>query len=197
MRVVRLLTGIAGLVGVVLAIPVFVAGVGLLWWTADGAAELPTVAIHTDARAYVATDIDTMWSDPAFPIPQARHAMLTVTGEEPLFVGIGPATAVRRFVATSDAPADQDFWITTSEGATADLGWDVEPGRWTVVVMNTDGSRGVSADVRAGLPVAPIRLAGGILTGVGLAIGAVGSLVMAAAWGRGPRHRTAGVPATV
>ncbi len=197
MKVVRVMAGAAGLLAVILAIPVFVTGTGLLWWTADGVAELPTVAARTDARAYVASDIATLWSETEFRVPRVGHAALTVDGDGPLFVGIGPAGQVERFVASGANPHQADFWAYSSDGADTEIRWDLEPGRWAVVVMNPDGSPGVEADVRATLPTSPIRLAGGILTGVGLMIGAIGSLMMTAAWG-GSRGRAtaAGAPAT-
>lgn len=196
MRVVRAMAGVAGMLGVLLAIPVFVTGAGLLWWTADGSAELPTVAVRTDARAFVATDIATVWTETELRVPRVSHAALTVNGDDPLFVGIGPAGQVERFVASGASPHDADFWTYSSDGTATDIGWDLEPGRWSAVVMNADGSPGVDADIRATLPTAPIRLAGGILATVGLAISAVGSLMMTAAWGRGRGTTTAGAPAT-
>ncbi len=197
MKVVRAMAGVAGLLAVILAIPVFVTGTGLLWWTADGVAELPTVAVRTDARAFVAGDIATVWSETEFRVPRVSHATLTVDGDEPLFVGIGPAGQVERFVATGLNPHQADFWAYSSDGTATEIGWDLEPGSWSAVVMNADGSPGVEADVRATLPTSPIRLAGGILAGVGLVIGAVGSLMLTAAWGGGRRGTTAaGAPAT-
>ena len=197
MRIVRVLAGLAGLVGVILAIPVFVAGTGLLWWSTDGGAELPTVTVRTDARAFVATDIDAVWSDTDYPIPRVERAALSVDGDGPLFVGIGPSGDVDRFIDGDGAPVDQDFWVYMSDGAAAGVDWDLEPGRWSAVVMNPDGSAGVDAEIRAVLPAAPIRTAGAILAVVGLVIGAIASLVMAAAWGGGRTRRPRAVPITV
>ena len=56
-----------------------------------------------------------------------------------------PATAAR---ASPAAPAAQHIWA--AEPAPHSLHWNVQSGDWSVVVMNADGSRGVSAAVSAG-----------------------------------------------
>lgn len=102
-----------------------------------------------------------------------------------LFVGVAPTAAVDRYLenvlrstpitvemtdghgiaryresgggAPVTAPGRQDFWTDSSEGrGDRTISFPVESGSWTVVVMRIDGSRGVSADVRAGatLPAA-------------------------------------------
>ncbi len=74
-------------------------------------------------------------------------------------------------------PADQDFWVATASGTADDgtggrrLDWHARGGRWSIVVMNADGSPGVDADVAFGArsdavtPIAVTMLVvGGILT---------------------------------
>jgi hypothetical protein len=52
------------------------------------------------------------------------------------------------------APAAQRIWAAQAHGRGAQtLTWDVTDGDWSVVVMNTDGSPGVDAGVRAGANV--------------------------------------------
>ncbi|WP_101790330.1 DUF4389 domain-containing protein [Nonomuraea indica] len=91
----------------------------------------------------------------------------------PLFVGIGPRADVDAYlkgvghdrvtrltfgpgpddtVYTRHAggrpatpPAAQTFWTATGSGS---LEWDVEPGEWTIVIMNADASPTISADLR-------------------------------------------------
>jgi hypothetical protein len=74
-------------------------------------------------------------------------------------------------------PSEQDFWEASSEGVDSQsVVWDVEPGRWTVLIMNADAAPDVSVDVSAGVRtpwlgiVAVAFLVGGIL---GLLTGAV------------------------
>ena len=50
---------------------------------------------------------------------------------------------------TPARPADQRFWVATSDGSKP-LDWKVKDGTWSVVVMNADGSPGVDARVSAG-----------------------------------------------
>ena len=99
-------------------------------------------------------------------------------GDAPIFVGIAPTADVARylrgvghatFVGFQDEfpayrmtrgispevpPTQSDIWVAHSAGRGAQtVTWPVDTGDWTVVVMNADGSRGVSADVAAGATV--------------------------------------------
>jgi len=117
-----------------------------------------------------------------------------------LFVGIGPASAVDRYlsgvshdvatdvsvtpfrltlarhggIATPPPPGSQSFWVAQASGSHPTLTWTVTSGSYRVVVMNTDAA-------------APVAFAGGLdLTiphsfaiGVGLLIGGIVLIVMA------------------
>jgi hypothetical protein len=49
------------------------------------------------------------------------------------------------------APGRARFWVASAAGpGNQTLTWSVKQGRWAVVVMRPDGSRGVSADLAAG-----------------------------------------------
>jgi hypothetical protein len=53
--------------------------------------------------------------------------------------------------APSTPPSQADIWVAKSSGSgTQQVVWQVQNGDWTVVVMNADGSRGVTAEVAAG-----------------------------------------------
>jgi hypothetical protein len=69
-------------------------------------------------------------------------------------------------------PSDQDFWVAQGLGSDVDVRWDVEPGRWAVVVMNADGSPGVAVDAAAGVRT-------GLLLPIGIAL-VVGAVVVLA-----------------
>jgi len=78
--------------------------------------------------------------------------------------------------AAPEAPSSQAFWVSTADGeGTQTLRWPIEPGDWTLVVMNGDGSRGIDVEGSFGVE-APWLLglgigllaAGLILLGVGL-----------------------------
>jgi hypothetical protein len=100
------------------------------------------------------------------------------TSGEPVFVGIGRERDVDRYFAgvahdelddvdfapfratyrlqpggpPSAAPATQRFWVASAQGRGVQrLEWKVQSGRWAIVVMNADASRGVGADVSVGV----------------------------------------------
>jgi hypothetical protein len=96
--------------------------------------------------------------------------------ELPVFVGIGPAADVDRYVAgvahdvvddldsdgdpeyvrrsgraPSAPPGEQRFWVASASGAGEQtLEWNPEDGDWRAVVMNADASRGVASDLSIG-----------------------------------------------
>ena len=75
------------------------------------------------------------------------------------------------------APAGQDIWATSTHGSGRQtLDWDIQDGSWSVVVMNADGSRGVDADVSAGVSIGFLEPLGWGLIGGGalLLLGAAG-----------------------
>jgi hypothetical protein len=142
-----------------------------------------------------------------FDIGQVR---LRAQGDRPLFIGIARQSDVDRFLAgvhrtevtdvryspfkaeyrdiagsrTPDDPAGQAFWVASSaRSGGQEVTWTIQPGNWAVVVMNQDGSPGVSARVQAGFRsdlVAPIAL--GILgTGIVLLLIGVPLLLLGAA----------------
>jgi hypothetical protein len=51
----------------------------------------------------------------------------------------------------AEPPGEQDFWAASASGSGRQSAvWEAESGDWTIVLMNTDGSPGVAADVSAG-----------------------------------------------
>jgi hypothetical protein len=84
--------------------------------------------------------------------------------------------------ATLEPPGDESIWVTSATGDRAELEWEVESGSWAVVLMNADGSVGVTADVDVGvrsdafLPVAfGVLGLGMLMTALGVALIIVGS----------------------
>jgi hypothetical protein len=48
-------------------------------------------------------------------------------------------------------PEEQGFWAASASGSgERELDWNIEPGNWSVVVMNSDASPDVAADLQAG-----------------------------------------------
>ncbi len=139
----------------------------------------------------------------------------------PIFVGIGPEREVRGYLrgvrhdevvdvdfdpfrpeyeaqAGTRAPARpgaQDFWVERSQGQGFQrIDWDLREGSWVLVVMNADGSPGVSALVSLGLRVTHLLAIILILLLVGLALLGGGITMMVfAARRRGPAEDAAAV----
>jgi hypothetical protein len=116
--------------------------------------------------------------------------------DTPLFIGIGPADEVAAYLdgvghdeirdievspfaaeyetheggAPAELPTEQTIWATSVSGTgTQTLEMKIPAGDWSVVVMNADGSAGVSADLRVGATLPII----GVILLVALAIGAL------------------------
>jgi hypothetical protein len=89
--------------------------------------------------------------------------------------GAQPFAAEYRYVDGDRQPApprSESIWVASAEGTgTQSLQWELETGRWAVVVMNADASAGVSVDASAGAR-APWVL------GLGAGILALGALVL-------------------
>jgi hypothetical protein len=102
---------------------------------------------------------------------------VTGTGGNPIFVGIAPATQVNRYLrgvrraeidnirfapfavdyryhegrAPPSAPGAAQFWVASVQGrGDQTLTWTPKSGNWAVVIMNANGSAGVSVDAALG-----------------------------------------------
>jgi hypothetical protein len=89
---------------------------------------------------------------------------------------------------TPDRPGNQTFWAASDQGTgTREVEFDLQPGRWSLVVMNADASRPVWVEVQAGArsdlagPAAAWLLVGGL---IGLVVGVPLLLLGAAGLGR-------------
>lgn len=161
------------------------------------------VAITSDRIDLGEPGPDDWWSDRELATVRVT-ADNTDTGR--LFIGIGPEADVEAYLAdvphdevgdlefapfvadyrrensggtaTPGPPDAQEFWVAHSAGeATQRLSWDPEPGDWAIVVMNADGTEGVSADIELGaqlsflVPVAiGLGIAGALAIGLGAAM---------------------------
>ena len=71
-------------------------------------------------------------------------------------------------------PTAQDIWVASASGSgTQEVTFDLQPGRWSLVVMNTDATRPVWVDLQAG---ARTELLGPV--GAGMLIGGLVGLVL-------------------
>jgi len=95
-------------------------------------------------------------------------------------LGSGSAPAISTGAgAPSTPPGQQDFWVAKTQGSgTQTLTWKPSSGNWSLIVMNSDGSSGVSVAARVGATVPALTgLAWGLLV-VGLIFLAVGVLLV-------------------
>lgn len=168
---------------------------------ADGFFTTDEVVLSTESHALVSEEVD-LGSRPGEWFPSGRLATVRIeagSDTAPVFVGIGPENEVDAYLddvaystvtnigvdgdnityrnipgdATPAPPGEQGFWAVSAEGAdTQTIEWDLEQGRWAVVVMNADASTGVTVDASAGAQtdlliwVAIGLLAGGLILGV-------------------------------
>jgi hypothetical protein len=129
------------------------------------------------------------------------------TGEVPLFIGIGSTDQVSDYLAgvahdvvqvdgfapwhtsvgylhadggaPGSAPGEQDFWVASQEGLGQQaLEWPVQPGKWTAVMMNADGSSHVTAAVTLGARFGALLYIAIGITIVGVVLLALGILLI-------------------
>ena len=128
------------------------------------------------ALAVEKVDVDGL---PADALGNAR-LRVTGVGDAPLFAGVARSSDVEAYLAgvgyssvdelddpgprythhagtaPDVAPADSDIWVAQVQGAGSQtLRWTPREGSWTVIVMNSDATKGVdvSADVGATAPI--------------------------------------------
>lgn len=144
--------------------------------------------ITTSTAALLVTPLDITLDRPADALWLQRtlgtvRLQVDGQGDEPLFVGLGRADDVERYlggtavdrvrdVGAADAvsyerlagsarpgvPSAETFWSASDAGTgPLELTWEAEDGRWAVVVMAADASPGISAQARVGaaLPALP------------------------------------------
>lgn len=188
-------------------------GGGVALWThaqrdADGYHTAGPERLTTEAFALTAPslDVDLTGPDAVYAGDLLGDLRITVESRKadtPVFVGIGPADDVARYldgvrrseVADFDAdpftvsyvqraggqpaadPGTQDFWAASDTGTgRRTVTWNVADGNWSIVVMNADRSAGVDADVSLGgtLPVLlPAAIAALVVGGLLLILGIV------------------------
>ena len=134
---------------------------------------------------------------PARFFGQVRLQATPTSDSTPLFVGIARESEVSAYLSgvartvpgsgsnadeeipgasPSVAPGDLDIWVAQASGdGTQSVLWTPSDGRWAAVVMNADGSRGVSASVDVGARLPWLGGAGfaAFMVGLVLLIGGV------------------------
>ena len=188
----------------------------------DGTFTTPPTSVSTDTHAIVlsASFVD---EDLASRDLGSSSVTIAVDGEgDDVFVGVGSAADVARYLddvpyaeATrlsypgSDLelrrvdgserptpPTDEAFWSASRKGD-GELTWDLDDGDWSVVVMNADGTAGVTATgtVTARIPALATAIAVMFLLGLPLVGVGVAMIVSALRRGDEPRRATGRSPA--
>jgi hypothetical protein len=170
---------------------------------ADGFYSTPTGVFETPTAAITSDRIDLRSGPGEWGWARRNWLTFRVETYSPdeLFVGIGRQLDVLRYLddvahdqlesvdfrpfrseylripgdAGADPPGAQDFWVAESVGSgDQTLRWDVRPGRWMLVVMNADGSPGVTVEAAAGVRT-------GLLLPIGIGLLVAGLLTLAVA----------------
>ena len=178
--------------------------------TPTGRFATDTVAVTVD-ELDLRDDTPGPWGAAGRPWPAVLTVRLRASATDdgkPVFLGLAPAARVHEYLhgaphdivdeirdepftpayrriagdATPAPPATQNFWVAADQGLTdTEITWDVEPGEWAVVLMNADGSPGVSAGVQAAARSPLLAPLGIGLLAAGIVLVLVGALVLAAA----------------
>jgi Domain of unknown function (DUF4389) len=110
-----------------------------------------------------------------------EHSVVTDIGEDPDY-------SDRPGGAPTSPPGGQDFWVASTSGSGEQtLEWEPEDGSWSVVVMNSDGSRGVASELSIGAELDAALWVGIVLLVVGALLAALAALAITA----GARRRRA------
>ena len=203
----RLLMGLVGVVGLVVATSLLFAGGSILLLEstlADESGFFNSVPLNIEVDGYAVVagpaQIDLA---PSAPLDLGEIAMLRirVTDFDPthgLFVGVADATDVDAYLggvpyaiiedldeesfsltyrvdATGEVPAlpsEQPFWMNSTSGpGLQTLEWEIEAGDVAFVVMNEDGTDGISFEAVVGARIPLLRpVATGLLIGGGAAL---------------------------
>jgi len=188
----------------------------------DGTFTTPQLTVTSDANAIVFDSILVERDLPATGDFAARIGIDVTSDKGDVFVGIGPARDVARYlrgVAVDQAieldfpsdqlktttipgerrpatPGEQDFWAAQDEGSgDRSVDWTLDRGDWTLVVMNADGSPGLTVHGAATIDVPAL---GGVTIGflVGAILALVGGIWLVVTAGRARPVGPGPVPAT-
>ena len=174
----------------------------------DGFLMTPSRQLTTSTYAIVSesADLDTggaEWALDTF----LGTVRIRSESERPVFVGIGPAARVDVYLrnverdeiddldnrgdpeyegrpggAPETPPGEQTFWATSATGSGEQtVEWEPQDGTWRVVLMNADGSRGVTSDMSIGAELDSVLWVGLGLLGLGVLFAAGTALAITAA----------------
>jgi hypothetical protein len=193
-------TSIGGLIGLALLLAGIAIVVVYAFGRDDGYFNSDRKELRSGTYAITSGQID-LGANELDWVPNAILGKVRVQAEsdKPVFVGIGSDRDVDRYLAgvahdeltdfnegqpefelhrgraPRAPPRRQPFWVAQSEGSGEQTAtWDTESGRWTAVVMNANGARGIDVEAEAG-----VKLDWVIWVGLGILV--VGLLMSAGA----------------
>src|SRR5215210_4498961 len=160
------LTTITGGIAAFVAILLIAAGTALFWVSehktdANGYYSTATHEYSTPTRALTTESLDVY-------LDQVQHDEISDLDFDPFTVD-----KTRRAGEGRPAiPTAQTFWVASSADGHP-LDWKVRKGEWSVVMMNADGSPGVSVDASVGAKTPLIRDLAWWLTIPGIGLGLI------------------------
>jgi hypothetical protein len=118
------------------------------------------------------------------------HTLATDLDPRPFHV----TYVARPGTAAPGRPADQRFWAATASGTgPQSLTWKIRSGKWSIVLMNADGSPGVTADIGVGVDAPALLWVSIGAAGLGALLLALGASFIVI--GRQGREATPAAPA--
>jgi hypothetical protein len=216
---------VAGVIVLLLGAVVAAAGGTALWQTGSSDGGYISTGVHqfdTTSHAIVTDGFKVGTDLPRWLIARTRITASSSDGK-PVFIGVARKRDVDAYLAgvnrseirnldygpfTVDyvshsgtaspaRPASRSIWAASTSGTGEQrLSWRIRTGDWRVVLMNADGSSGVSADVKVGGPINHVLAFALAVTGLGLLILLLGVAVLYAGRGTGRGGHSA-VPVTV
>jgi len=197
----RILLLVFGSIAILVAFVLFAGGGAAVWGLSErDSAGFFTSGTHELSTSSYALASESLDVGPEIPGLAKRFATIRVqaSSEQAVFLGIGPAGDIERYLANVEhaqitdfdtdpfsvsyrpqdgtakpaAPTSQNFWRAQASGSGSQtISWTVEEGEWSVVAMNADGSRNVSVDARLGARVPSLHwFAIGFLAAGGLVL---------------------------
>jgi hypothetical protein len=176
----------------------------------------PTQSFASAGYAVVVGDVllQGPGADATVPAKVAGTVRVRATPQDattPVFVGIGHAAAVDTYLAgvartlpgtaggearnlpggaPSTPPAAAGVWEVQSTGPGQQvLFWTPHTGRWSMVLMNADGTGPVTASIDVGLSAPWLAWVGGLLVAAGIIVMAAAAVLIAVAVHRASRPR--------
>jgi hypothetical protein len=163
------------------------------WRDGDGYFTWPAETFTSSGYAIAMKSVDISHA-PSWAFGDAGLDSVRVEAESdrPLFIGIARASDLDRYLRGTEhdevsglsyrpfqvaydhteghaprrAPVDEPIWVSATSGTgSLALAWKPQPGDWRAVVMNADGTRGVTAELRLGARTQLAWWLGGALLG--------------------------------